>query len=191
MKLSAPLLLLASLLSHVSAEAPNDDVVLPVRSHPRDFPIHEDISLETPQLFKRAIPSLPTGSDATKLHIWIRTDKRALTYDNRSGASHEGLNQLMKDTGGRHKDVVIGNPSRGYWQYGLEFQDERALRKPNGDGAAVASYSGAYKEVIRGDEKFEYKGQVRDVRRTLQTIKGVSKYTCFLELRYDIAVGRC
>lgn len=181
MKLSAPLLLLTSFFSYVSAETSGAGDAIHVRSHPRDFPVDTNIALETLQLPKRALPSVPKGKDATKLHVWIRTDERPSTYDDRSGASHEGLNQLMKDTGGRHKDVVIGNPSKGYYEYGLQFNDKTWLKKPNGDGAAVSSYDGAYVEVKGGHEMFEYKGQVKDGRKTLKTIGTVGKSTSFLE----------
>ncbi|KAJ4372648.1 hypothetical protein N0V86_008011 [Didymella sp. IMI 355093] len=175
MKLSTPLLFFISVLNYVSAEGRNDGALLPIRSHPRDFPVHTNIAVETSQLQKRALPSVPKGKDATKLHVWIRTDERPSTYDDRSGASHEGLNQLMKDTGGRHKDVIIGNPTKGFWEYGLQFNDKTWLKKPNGDGAAVSSYEGAYIEVEGGHEMFEYKGQVKDGRKTLKTIGTVAE----------------
>jgi hypothetical protein len=177
MKFHAPVLLLASFFSYaVSAEATANELVQPVRSHPRDFPIEGPHSPDTFQLPKRAVPALPKGKDATKLHVWIRTDERPINYDERGGASHEGLNQLMKDTGGRHKDIVVGNPSKGYWEYGLMFNDATWQSKPNGDGAAVESYEVDYKEIKNGKEAFQYMGQVKDGRKTHRSIATLGEY---------------
>ncbi|KAJ5429704.1 hypothetical protein N7491_006720 [Penicillium cf. griseofulvum] len=122
MKFQIPLLLLANAFAYVSAEAAGASTALDVRSHARDFVTRASNALPDLDLSKRAAPPVPVGKDATRLHVWIRTDERPSTYDDRSGAKHEGLNQLMKDTGGRHKDVVIGN-SKGYYEYGLQFND--------------------------------------------------------------------
>lgn len=174
MKLSTPLLLFASLISYVSAEATVASDALTARVHARDFDVEANNALESAEIFKRAAPSVPKGKDATKLHVWIRTDERPITYDSRSGATHEGLNQLMKDTGGRHKDVVVGN-SKGFYEYGLMFDDPSWQKKANGDGAPVSEYAGAYVEVKGGKEAFEYKGQVKDGRKTLKSIGLVGK----------------
>ncbi|KAF1933104.1 uncharacterized protein M421DRAFT_416692 [Didymella exigua CBS 183.55] len=170
MKFHAPILLVASFFSYVSADVTTDDPVRSVRSHPRDFPVTLPHTPEAFQLSKRATPALPKGKDATKLHVWIRTDERPITYDERGGAPHEGLNQLMKDTGGRHKDIIVGNPSKGYWEYGLMFHDTTWQSKPNGDGAAVLSYEVNYKEIKNGKEAFQYMGQVKDGRKTHNSI---------------------
>ncbi|QLI71168.1 uncharacterized protein G6M90_00g066750 [Metarhizium brunneum] len=116
-------------------------------------------------------PPVPAGKDATRLHVWI---KRPSTYDDRSGAKHDGLYQLIKDTGGRHKDVVIGN-SNGYYEYGLQFNDPSWQKKPNGDGAAVSDYAGPYVEVKGGHELYEYKGEVKDKRKTLNSISNAAR----------------
>jgi hypothetical protein len=113
-------------------------------------------------------PPVPAGKDASKLHVWRRLDTRPTEYDNRSGASHDGLNQLMKDTGGRHVDLVIGNPTKGYREYGLMFQGPDWLTKANGDGAAVEAYGDKYEKET--GEKLTYVGQVKDGRRTLDSI---------------------
>ncbi|KAH8702955.1 hypothetical protein GQ44DRAFT_778277 [Phaeosphaeriaceae sp. PMI808] len=173
MKFQTPLFLLASLLSFVSAEVTGTGITLDARSHPRDFVGEVNNALQDFHLSKRAAPKVPSGKDDTKLHVWIRTDERPITYDDRSGATHEGLNQLMKDTGGRHKDVVVGN-SKGYYEYGLQFNDKTWQTKPNGDGAAVSDYAGAYVEVKGGHESYEYKGQVKDGRKTLNSISTIA-----------------
>ncbi|KXX77835.1 hypothetical protein MMYC01_206976 [Madurella mycetomatis] len=121
-------------------------------------------------LSKRAGPTLPEGEDDSKLHVWLRLDTRPSTYDNRKGAEHDGLNQLMKDTGGRHVDVVVGN-SKGYKEYGLQFKDKEWQTKPNGDGAEIMAYSDNYQRVT--GERFTYQGQVRDGRKTLNSISTV------------------
>jgi hypothetical protein len=175
MKFQTPLLLLASLFTYVSAEVPSAGTALESRSHPRDFLGGLDNTPQDFHLSKRAAPEVPNGKDATKLHVWIRTDERPSTYDDRSGANHEGLNQLMKDTGGRHKDVIVGN-SKGYYEYGLMFNDRSWQTKSNGDGAPVSEYAGKYIEVKGGRESFEYKGQVKDGRKTLNSIGTMGKH---------------
>ncbi|KAE8336065.1 hypothetical protein BDV24DRAFT_142538 [Aspergillus arachidicola] len=174
MKFQIPLLLLANAFTYVFAEAAGAGTALDVRSHARDFVTRASDSLPDLDLSKRAAPPVPTDGDATRLHVWIRTDQRPSTYDDRSGARHDGLNQLMKDTGGRHKDVVIGN-SKGYYEYGLQFNDPSWQKKPSGDGAAVSAYAGEYVEVKGGQEKYEYKGVVKDKRKTLNSISNTGK----------------
>ncbi|KAE8310514.1 hypothetical protein BDV41DRAFT_391611 [Aspergillus transmontanensis] len=174
MKFQIPLLLLANAFTYVSAEAAGAGTALDVRSHARDFVTRASNALPDLELFKRAAPPVPAGKDETMLHVWIRTDERPSTYDDRSGAKHDGLNQLMKDTGGRHKDVVIGN-SKGYYEYGLQFNDRSWQKKPNGDGAAVSEYAGPYVEVKGGHESYEYKGEVRDKRKTLNSISNTAR----------------
>jgi hypothetical protein len=100
MKFQIPLVLFASLLTIVSGEA---DVS---RSHARDF----SIELRNDKI---PAPAIPSGKDTTKLHVWRRLDTRSTTYDDRHGADHGGLNELMRDTGGKHvstfyvyKDIV-------------------------------------------------------------------------------------
>jgi hypothetical protein len=122
------------------------------------------------QMPKRSHPSVPGGIDAAnKLHVWIRTDARLITYDDRQGANHEGLNQLVKDIGGRHMDVVIGN-GKNVYQYGLEFclADYRWLEVPNGDGTLVDGYGEEY-EPGKG-QVLQYIGHVKDGRETLESI---------------------
>lgn len=86
----------------------------------------------------------------------------------------------MKDTGGRHKYIVVGNPSKGYWEYGLMFHDTTWQSKPNGDGAAVLSYEVKYSEIKNGKEAFQYMGQVKDGRKTHNSIASLGE--CFLSL---------
>ncbi|KAB8253530.1 hypothetical protein BDV32DRAFT_156065 [Aspergillus pseudonomiae] len=174
MKFHVPLLLLANAFTYLLAEAPGAGTALDVRSHARDFGTRASNALPDLDLSKRAAPPVPAGKDATRLHVWIRTDGRPSTYDDRSGAKHDGLNQLMKDTGGRHKDVVIGN-SKGYYEYGLQFNDPSWQKKPNGDGAAVSEYAGPYVEVKGGHESYEYKGEVRDKKKTLNSISNTAR----------------
>ncbi|MCJ1252162.1 hypothetical protein MMC30_009401 [Trapelia coarctata] len=117
-------------------------------------------------------PSIPTGKDATKLHVWTRLDTRESTFDNRNGASHDGLNQLMKDTGGRHVAVIVGNPSAGFHEYGLKFDDESWQTKPNGDGAPMLAYDGEYS--AKTGETFTYRGQL-DGRSTTSSVHTKAK----------------
>lgn len=174
MKFQTPLLLLTSILSYVSANAAAT-TALDARHHQRDFVndvsnnVARDVQAEEESYLSKRAPTLPLGKDDTKLHVWVRTDNRPTNYDDRSGATHEGLNQLMRDTGGRHKDVVIGN-NGVFWEYGLQFTNNDWQTKPNGDGAPVAAYAGEYVEVPGGQETFQYRGQVGDGRKTLNSI---------------------
>lgn len=171
MRFQPLLLLLVSLINYASGEHhPHDD-----RSHARDFSLdtstghnlHVDTRIEerddTPSLFRRADPVFPPNADTTKLHIWLRLDTRPSTYDDRGGANHEGLNQLMKDTGGRHIDVIVGsrNPKTKegtFREYGLMFADPSWQSKANGDGAPVVAYFGTYDPSPQ--QEFTYKGEV-------------------------------
>jgi hypothetical protein len=115
-----------------------------------------------------------------KLHVWIRTDTRSQTYKDRTGATYEGLNQLIKDTGGKHKDLVVGN-SQGYYEYGLGFSGDDWKKKTNADGAKITDYAGEYVEVTddkthQSVESYEYMGQVKDKKTTLDDIKKIGKY---------------
>jgi hypothetical protein len=126
-------------------------------------------------MYTGARPSVPQGIHATyKLHVWLRTDARLITYDDRQGAKHEGLNQLVKDIGGRHRDVVIGNGENLY-QYGLQYclVDYRWLEVPNGDGILVDGYGEEY-EYGKG-QVLQYIGHVKDGRRTLESIARIGK----------------
>ncbi|KAI1370099.1 hypothetical protein F4677DRAFT_458127 [Hypoxylon crocopeplum] len=180
MKFQTPLLLLTSLLSYVSTNAA-DTTALDARHHPRNFvggvsnAVVRDIQAEEESYLSKRAPTLPLGKDGTKLHVWVRTDNRPSNYDDRSGANHEGLNQLMKDTGGRHKDVVIGNDEGGFWEYGLQFENSDWQTKPNGDGAPIDLYANEYVEVRDGQETFQYRGQVGDGRKTLNSIKTIAQ----------------
>ena len=176
MRFHSLLLLATSLISFAYSE-PAD-----VRSHPRDFSLdvstapHIDAEIETRDGLYRRAPTLPAGKDATKLHVWLRLDTRPITYDDRGGAKHEGLNQLIKDTGGRHVDVVVGNANDGYHEYGLQFVDKNWQKKTNGDGAPIDVYTGDY--VAAPGEQFTYQGQVGDGRKTLNSIASVGQYIC-------------
>ena len=74
----------------------------------------------------------------------------------------------MKDTGGRHVDVVVGNPTAGFHEYGLKFFDSSWMKKPNGDGAALEPYNVLYTATL--GETFQYKGQL-DGRSTFSSIE--------------------
>jgi hypothetical protein len=175
MQFRAFTLLVVSLSVLVSGQATDE------RLHVRDFSPQVRTALgsdrqlvNVPELTKRNDPTIPAGKDKTKLHVWVRLDTRPTTYDDRMGANHEGLNQLMHDTGGRHVDLVIGNES-GFKETGLEFTDSSWLSKPNGDGAAVESYFTTY--AASPGQALTYKGQL-DGRMTLNSIKskGESQY---------------
>ncbi|KAK3386853.1 hypothetical protein B0H63DRAFT_141488 [Podospora didyma] len=170
MRFQAILLPLAGLISYVYSQEAD------VRLHAREFTpevpsaARRDPGLledDVRSLISKRAPTIPAGKDANKLHVWVRLDTRPITYDSRSGATHDGLNQLMKDTGGRHVDVIVGN-AKGYNEYGLKFNDKTWQKKANGDGAAVSAYAGPY-EATKG-EALTYKGQVGDGRRTLNSI---------------------
>ncbi|KAI1261158.1 hypothetical protein F5Y18DRAFT_440696 [Xylariaceae sp. FL1019] len=178
MKIQTPVILLTALFSYVSADTlglkpPNN------RYHARDF-ADVDSSITTPnqlldeqQGHHKRVPKLPENRDETKLHVWLRTDTASKNYQ-RKGVNYDGLNQLIHDTGGRHKDVVVGNPTAGYYQYGLQFSDDTWKTLQNADGANIEAYWGPYYEIRdkKGKllETFVYRGQVGDGRRTLNSI---------------------
>lgn len=94
------------------------------------------MALEASQMHEQVHPSVPQGIDTTnKLQVSLRTDARLITYDDRQGTNHEGLNQLVKDIGGRHRDVIVGKEEI-FYQYGLQFfvTDDSWLKVPSGDG---------------------------------------------------------
>jgi hypothetical protein len=133
------------------------------------------MALKDSQMHKRVRPSVSRGIDTTnKLHVWLRTDARLITYDDRQSANHEGLNQLVKDIGGRHMDVVIGN-GKNVYQYRLEFclADYRWLEVPNGDGTLVDGYGEEY-EPGKG-QVLQYIGHVKDGRETLESIARIGE----------------
>ncbi|KAI2468944.1 hypothetical protein F4781DRAFT_396449 [Annulohypoxylon bovei var. microspora] len=168
MRFQTPLLLIASLITFVSGEAAG------TRSHPRDLSVENIVDgdiMGHSQRVKRN-PVLPPGKDDTKLHVWVRTDKETVTYDSSRGVNHEGLNQMMKDIGGNHVDVVIGN-SHGYHEVGLQFANKDWIKKhPNGDGAEIADYWENY--ITMPQETFEYRGQI-DGRKTIASIQAAAK----------------
>ena len=106
--------------------------------------------------------------------MWLRTDARLITYDDRRGANHDGLNQLVEDIGGRHRDVIVGN-GKNLYQYGLEFRpaDYRWLEVPNGDGVLVDGYGEEYKSG-KG-QVLKYIGQVKDGTRTRKSIARIGR----------------
>jgi hypothetical protein len=180
MKFSTPFLLLASLVTFISAEPASAGTAVEARVHARDFVGEAVDSLDDLQFPKRAAPPVPAGKSAKKLHVWIRTDTRSQTYKDRTGATYEGLNQLIKDTGGKHKDLVVGN-SQGYYEYGLGFSGDDWKKKTNADGAKITDYAGEYVEVTddkthQSVESYEYMGQVKDKKTTLDDIKKIGKY---------------
>ncbi|KAK6849980.1 hypothetical protein PG995_013813 [Apiospora arundinis] len=159
MRFQTPLLVaIAGLLSIASAEPSVE-----TREHHRDFSVVRSINearvaepswsaaaKEERDVFANILarnPVIPSGKNDKEQHVWTRLDSRPSTYDDRGGAKHDGLNQLMHDTGGRHVDLVIGNPHDGFHEYGLQFLNGDWQGKPNGDGAHVDVYTGAYVEV--------------------------------------------
>jgi hypothetical protein len=74
----------------------------------------------------------------------------------------------------------VGN-CQGYYEYGLAFSGDGWQKKTNADGAKITDYSGEYVEVIDKDpklsvESYEYMGQVKDKKTTLEDIKKTGKY---------------
>jgi hypothetical protein len=173
MKFTAPILLLASLFTYASAEAASADADTDIsRTHSRDFTPE---ALSENHLTARGAPKIPKGGDDKYMHVWIRTDKRPKTYTSSTYSSYAGLGQLMKDTGGQHKDVVVGN-SKGYTEYGMGFDGDSWKKKDNADGAKVCDYSGKWDEVKDGQEKYEYKGQVKNMKETTKSIEKMGKW---------------
>jgi hypothetical protein len=59
-------------------------------------------------------------------------------------------------------------------EYGLQLNDKTWVKThPNGDGAPISAYSAPYK--AEPEETFTYKGQVKDGRKTLNSIATLGK----------------
>ncbi|RAL60351.1 hypothetical protein DID88_000127 [Monilinia fructigena] len=166
-EIQTPILLLASFLAFVSSEADAS------HSHARDFSIEvRDIRVFSDGFagVQKRNPVILSGKGAAKLHVWTRLNTRTASYENGGGSNHEGLNQLMKDTGGKHVDVIVDN-TKEYKQYGLEFNDESWQSQLNGDGAKVLDYAERYESAA--GEFLTYKGQIGDGRKKLHSIETV------------------
>lgn len=70
-------------------------------------------------------------------------------------------------------DVAVGNPSEGYWQYGLEFASGTWKSMPIGDGAPIKAYAFPYSE--EQGEVLTYYAQVGDGRKSLKALKPIGK----------------
>lgn len=77
----------------------------------------------------------PLKVDPTRVQVWIRLDKTIPTedfYKNDQGFTHTALKNLIREAGGQHTDVVIGN--KDHWiEYGIFFE-----RGPWADSAESA-----------------------------------------------------
>jgi hypothetical protein len=176
MKFTTPIMLLASLFTYASAEAADAGTDIS-RDHPRDF---SPEVLSSNHLAARGAPKVPKGGDDKYMHVWVRTDKRPKTYVDSTYKSYDGLDKLMKDTGGQHKDVVVGN-SKGYYEYGMGFEgDSWKKNKDGADGAKVKEYSGKWEEVKDGQEKYEYKGQCKSGKESHKTIEKMGESNLLL-----------
>jgi hypothetical protein len=59
-------------------------------------------------------------------------------------------------------------------EYGLQFNDKTWVKThSNGDGAPISAYAAPYK--VAATETFTYKGQVKDGRKTLNSIATLGK----------------
>lgn len=101
--------------------------------------------------------SIPAGKDGNALHLWLRLDTTDAVYDNRAGIDHSNLNQVIKDMGGQHTDVIVGTKSSKR-EYGLLFSDKSWLKMPNGDGATIEPYGLNYKKLE--GQRVTYVGQL-------------------------------
>jgi len=100
MRFQSPLFVLAALITYVAGESVS-------RSHVRNFnPEAQNLRREAGiqgsySHVQKRNPVIPEGKPENRLHIWIRLNTEPLEM-NVEGVSHEGFNQLIKDTGGRH-----------------------------------------------------------------------------------------
>ncbi|KAH9890272.1 hypothetical protein F4778DRAFT_796550 [Xylariomycetidae sp. FL2044] len=156
MRFQAPLLLFAGLIALASGELSG------TRSHSREFDFDLDITTRDTEdeahggLAKRG-PLMGGVKDPTKFHMWLRTDTRSTVNSTKyDGVYYDGLDRLMKDTDGKHKDLVLRNATQ-YYEYGLKFKDNGWKKNP--DGAEVEAYRFDYHPVLQG-EKLDYIGVV-------------------------------
>ncbi|GAB1310927.1 hypothetical protein MFIFM68171_01137 [Madurella fahalii] len=171
-------LLLTSLISSVLAELSHSGShargsILVVRADAKTTKKKGGGKKPPPSSSKNIGPEIPEGKDKTKLHVWVRVEPLGELYDNRHGIDHQGMNNLMIQIGGKHCDVVVGNPSQGFRQLGLLIDEADWMKKkPNGDGATVKVENSAYKKVP--DETIQYKGQAAKKVSTLNKAKQIA-----------------
>ena len=71
-------------------------------------------------------------------------------------------------------DVIVGKGTE-FKQYGIEIDEPNWLKThPNGDGAKISTYAEAYVAAPHG-ETLTYHGQVKDGRKTLNSIATVGE----------------
>ncbi|KAI7909592.1 hypothetical protein M0657_011777 [Pyricularia oryzae] len=77
----------------------------------------------------------PLNVDPKRVQVWIRLDKTIPTedfYKNDQGFTHTALKNLIREAGGQHTDVVVGNKDK-WIEYGIFFE-----RGPWADSAESA-----------------------------------------------------
>ena len=116
-------------------------------------------------------PLIPSGGNPKFLHVWERLDQQPVTYGKSDSdkKKHTGLNNKIIELGGKHVDVIVGNPTAGFNEYGLQWNEKVsvALQNANADGAAISLYNLAYTPVA--SEKLTYRG-VLDGRATQNSV---------------------
>lgn len=130
-------------------------------------------------------PLVPSGKDVKKFHVWQRLDTITKTYIGKEGASMDELNKLMKDTGGQHVDLVVGNPDK-FQAIGLKFKDKSWLKMNNGDGAPVVVYTETYEEIP--GQKLKYLGQVAS-RMTIGKAESKGVYSINTEWKRNVLMS--
>ncbi|VUC35466.1 unnamed protein product [Clonostachys rosea] len=122
---------------------------------------------------------VPPG-ESDRLHIWMRLDRRPKRFDNRGGVKHDGLNDLIRTMGGKHKDIIIGNYKQGFHAYGLWFKDHTWQGRNNGNGAELLVGRIPYERVQdkatrRTMERQVYIGVVKNTRWTIEAIEALAR----------------
>lgn len=137
-----------------------------------------------PRIVRWSLRVPPAESD--KLHIWMRLDRRPRRFINRRGVRYDGLNDLIRAMGGKHKDIVIGNYKKGFHAYGLYFKDHTWQQRNNGNGAQLLVGCIPYERIQdkatkRTMEKRDYIGVVKNNDWTIEEIEALGKWyiSCF------------
>lgn len=127
---------------------------------------------EIPRLPKLLEESLPPGADNTKQHMWIRRNIDIVEVPPEGLIRHDGLNQVIKDIGAKHVEVLYSSPQHKH-VIRISLQPlEWRKRFPNGDGADTRVWTRSFKAFWPTD-RVQYVGEID---RTVD-IRGVGEFS--------------
>src|SRR3569833_737454 len=108
-------------------------------------------------------PGIPKNAADDEWHVLLRLDTRSITYVGNTGKdkkpiSMDGLNQVIKQMGGRHHDVLVGKKKDTCYVYELVWSGNDWKDKKDADGAAIMGRQGTYSAI--SGEKVPYMGSL-------------------------------